>query len=437
MAAVRERSLLIVFAVCVFVLPATAQPLDADVQLRLQRTLDSMRSTYGIPGISAGVVLPGRDMWLGVAGGSHPGHPVSPDMLFGIGSNSKLFTAVAILRCAEDGLLHIDDSLHTWLPPRDHIDTAITIRQLLNHTSGLADVTAITGYPDSILSNPERLFTRDEALSWLGPPRFLAGTSWEYCNTNYILAGIIVEKAGGREFAQFLRESILAPLHLDNTALPPEEEIPGIIAHPWTNGVDISATSRNSLHSVAWCAGAMYSTVSDMLRWYSALMNGSVLMEHSFREMTTFVGSGNYGFGLSEQHIDGRVLWLHGGSIRGYSSHMLYDTESAAIVCVLTNATRAPAPLISRQLLGTVLNAMATSMMPVNEQTVKLDIYPNPAKDILHIRGDGAPLRIHDTLGRLMWKRQATGPVSIDISAWPRGVYLLRVGNVMQRWVRM
>jgi D-alanyl-D-alanine carboxypeptidase len=414
-----------------------AQTLPEPLQLRFQHTLDSLRAAHSIPGISAGVLLPGHGMWQGTAGGSHPGVPVTPAMLFGIGSNSKLFTAVAVLKCVESGALTLEDSLHSWLPAFAHIDSTITIRQLLNHTSGLADINEITGYPDSILKNPERVFTREEVLSWLGPPHFAAGASWEYCNTNYILAGIIVERATGMPLYRFLRTSILTPLQLDSTYLPIDEAMDGSIAHPWASGVNINATSRNSLLSAAWSAGAMYSTSSEMLQWYAALMTGRVLNTTPLLEMTTFVGSGSYGFGIAEKMLNGRLVWQHGGSIRGYSSQMMYDTASGAVICVLTNATPAPAALVALQLHAVLTKSIPTTAEAVENRKPSFTIYPNPAFNTIHIGHLDGHLTIFDVLGRTRWTGTVDGTLLLDVSNWPNGMYLIRNDSVITRFHKM
>ncbi|MBL0174376.1 MAG: serine hydrolase [Ignavibacteria bacterium] len=428
--------LLLVTALCLPCL-ARSQSFDPQLASRLQSTLDSMRVAQNVKGISASVLLPGQGLWQGTSGVSHATVRITPDMEFGIGSNSKLFTAVTLLKLVENGLLSLDDSLHAWLPSFRNIDSTITIRQILNHTSGIADVNDIQGYPDSILSNPLRVFTREEVLGWVGPPHFRAGTSWSYSNTNYILAGMIVEHASGKRLARFLRDSVLAPLRLDSTFLPIEELVSGSIAHPWANDVEISGTPRVSLLTTAWSAGAMYSTSSEMAQWYAALMSGRVLQEESFRQMTTFVGSGNYGFGISEKTVAGRLLWLHGGSIRGYSSQMMYDTALKTVICVLINATPAPAALVAQQLLLTLVNSPITDISEIGNGVRSIDIYPNPSRSLFTIRAAvPTDARITDILGRELWRGRIEGTWTVDAASWSAGVYLLFAGKRTYRVAR-
>jgi D-alanyl-D-alanine carboxypeptidase len=409
---------------------ARSQSFDPQLASRLQSTLDSMRVAQKVKGISASVLLPGQGLWQGTSGVSHATVRITPDMEFGIGSNSKLFTAVMLLKLVESGMLSLDDSLHAWLPSFRNVDSTITIRQLLNHRSGIADVNDIAGYPDTILSNPLRVFAREEVLGWVGPPLFRAGTSWSYSNTNYLLAGMIVERVSGQRLARLLRDSVLAPLRLDSTFLPIEEFVSGSIAHPWANEVDVNGTPRVSLLSTAWSAGAMYSTSSEMAQWYAALMSGGVLQGASFKQMTMFVGSGNYGFGISEKTLSGRLLWLHGGSIRGYSSQMMYDTALKAVICVLINATPAPAALVAQQLLLTLANTPVTSISEIGTADRSVDIYPNPSRSLFTIQAaNPMDARITDILGREMWRGRIDGSVTINAARWAPAVYLLCAGN--------
>ncbi|MFZ1729729.1 MAG: serine hydrolase [Bacteroidota bacterium] len=432
------KNLLILITLLCLPCLARSQSFDPQLASGLQSTLDSIRIAQNVKGISASVLLPGQGLWQGTSGVSYAAVQISPDMEFGIGSNSKLFTAVTLLKLVEKGTLTLDDSLHEWLPSFTNIDSTITIRQILNHTSGIADVNDIQGYPDTILSNPLRVFSPEEVLRWVGPPLFPAGTSWSYSNTNYILAGMIVQRASGRRLDSLLRESILTLLGLDSTFLPVEDFVSGTICHPWANGVDISGTPRMSLLTTAWSAGAMYSTSSEMVQWYAALMNGSVLEDASFKQMTTFVGSGNYGFGISERTVAGRLLWLHGGSIRGYSSQILYDTSLKAVICVLINATPAPAALVAQQLLSTLVNTSITGIAEIGPVERSIDIYPNPSGSLFTIQAS-LPIeaRITDILGREVWCGRIEGAHAVNAVLWRSGVYLLFAGKQVFRIAKL
>ena len=145
-----------------------AQTFDPILANELQNKIDSIRTVNNLKGISACVIYPGVGTWKGVTGISHTGFPITSDMEFGIGSNTKLFTGVLLLKLAENNIINLDDSIHQYVPNFNNVNPNITIRQLLNHTSGLADVNNVIGYSDSILSNPNRIFTPTEVMSWVG-----------------------------------------------------------------------------------------------------------------------------------------------------------------------------------------------------------------------------------------------------------------------------
>jgi D-alanyl-D-alanine carboxypeptidase len=403
-----------------------AQTFDPILANELQNKIDSIRTANNLKGISACVIYPGVGTWKGVTGISHTGFPITSDMEFGIGSNTKLFTGVLILKLAENNIINLDDSIHQYVPNFNNVNPNITIRQLLNHTSGLADVNNVIGYSDSILTNPNRIFTPTEVMSWVGTPLFAAGTSWNYCNTNYILAGMVAESATGQSFGQLLRDSILSPLQLDSTFLGVYDSILHTIAHPWQGGVDKFSTPRKALNSVAWSAGAMYSTSGEMANWYHSLMNGQVLNQNSFNELSTFVGSGNYGIGLYNTNVLGRTVWQHGGTIwGGYNSSMVYDTATGIIICVLINQLPAQAFQVSIQLLSILINnpvGLTESTIPEKLTT----IYPNPTNGLVHIEIPNQTIqsiKVYDLQGQLI---KETIENQFDLSNVSNGTYFIK-----------
>ena len=410
-----------------------AQTFDPVLANKLQNTIDSIRINNNIKGISACVIYPGAGTWKGVSGISHAGTPVNSEMEFGIASNTKLFTGVLMLKLAETGLISIDDSLHEHLPVFNNIDSNITIRQLLNHTSGLADVSSVPGYPDSMLNDPNRIFTAAELMSWVGPPLFAAGTDWNYCNTNYLLAGMIAEIATGRSYSQLLRDSILNPLQLDSTFLDVYETVLYPVAHPWQAGFNNINIPRTSVNSAAWSAGAMYSTSGEMAQWYQSLMNGQVLNPVSFSELTTFVGSGNYGIGIAQGNVINRTVWYHGGQIwGGYNSSMMYDTTTGVVICVLINQLPAQAYQVSVQLLSSIIN----NPVGINEnysEDEPLLLYPNPFSDQLIIENENdefSEITLFDAVSKKIMHHKFRKRISLNTADLKSGIYFYQVKSM-------
>jgi D-alanyl-D-alanine carboxypeptidase len=326
----------------------SAQAFNANLATMLQDTLNFYFTAFNnIKGMTAGVYLPGQGYWQGKAGESFTGQPITQDMGFGIASNSKLFVATMMLKLAEDNIIHLDDSLHTWLPNYPNIDPDITIRQLLNHKSGIADPIFLSPWMDTIMANPTRVFTPVEVLSWVGAPLFPKGTSWGYSNVNYILAGMIAKNATGFHISKLIHDSILIPLNLDSTFYDVEEPVIGTLAHRWWNGgtgpvTDYNAVSRVGLNTAGGAAGSIFSTSSEMLQWYHALFSGQILNTTSMTLLKTFVTTPNpaqqYSFGLYRETTLGLTYWGHGGDTWGYKSKMMYDSSMGVVVCSLSNS---------------------------------------------------------------------------------------------------
>lgn len=334
----------VLLAILLFVSPAgiKAQNFNPLLAAMLQDTLNTYVQQVGnVKGMSAGVFIPGQGSWIGVTGISHTGQPIQAGMRMGIASNSKLFVSAIMLKLAENNIIRLNDPLSLWLPNYPQVNPSITIRQLLNHSSGIADPIFISPWMDTINANPTRVFTAAEVLSWLGPPLFPAGTSYGYSNVNYILAGMIAKNATGFSIARLIRDSILTPLNMDSTFFDVEEPATGTIAHRWWNTIDYHDTSRVGLNSAGGCAGSLFSTASEMLQWYHAVLGGQILKQSSLNELTGFIATGSptyqYGLGLSRETTQSLTYWGHGGSTWGYRSKMIYDSCLKVTVCGLTN----------------------------------------------------------------------------------------------------
>jgi D-alanyl-D-alanine carboxypeptidase len=417
---------------------------DPALASKLQVTLDSMRNVMNLKGISSSVTIPGQGTWFGVSGVSHQGVNISKNMYLGIASNTKTFMSVLVLKLREQNLLNLDDSIYHWIDNYQYIDSTITIRQLLNHTSGIYDVTTKPGYADSILSNPNRIWTTQELLvRFLSSPYFPKGQGFQYSNTNYLLLGLIVKAITNSDVSSKIRQLILNPLNLSNTFFAVEESVPDTIAHPWANGVDINGTPRTSLLSSAWSAGAMYSNSENMTRWYQLLFGNQVLNAGSMSQMLTFTPQSglSYGLGVIRYVISGRVLFGHSGSIRGYTSSFLYDTTSKTSIIVMINQYPGNAYMVSSALFNTILSN------PTSIRKVGFDIpsdfvleqnYPNPFNLISNVKfqiiNSGiVKIKVYDMLSREVktlvneYKQPGTYQVSFNAEGLSSGVYFYKM----------
>jgi D-alanyl-D-alanine carboxypeptidase len=407
---------------------AKSQPFDPTLAALLQQRIDSLQSAYQIKGLSSAVFIPSQGYWMGTSGISYTNSPIGKDMLFGIGSNTKLFTSVCLLKLMEnDTSIQLENKISKWLPAIKNVNPNITITQLLNHTSGIADIIDFPGYADSISKNPLRVFQPEELLPYIGTPIFQPGKGTFYSNTNYTLAGLIFQKASNQSLANYMRSNVLNSLQLDSTFFDVYETIKGEVAHPWQNGKDIDGIPRISLNSAAWSAGAMYSTASEMAQWYKYLLiDKKVLKPNSFVNLVKFSPPGNYGLGIGQQVLNNRVVWGHGGDIRGYRSRFLMDTASQTIVVVLTNSN----PLEINNVAGSILNLVtsynvATSLEKTENLNSKIDFFPNPAQHTIRIENvpEETIYEIFNPLGQSMLKGITSG--TIELASIPPGVYNL------------
>ena len=191
---------------------------------------------------------------------------------FRIGSLTKTFTATVVLQLAGEGRLGLDDTVERWLPGLVPGGERITVRQLLNHTSGLFNYTDDEQVLEGMLSDRRRAWSPRElvAIGTAHPPTFAPGTRWAYSNTGYIVLGLIAEAVDGRPLATQLETRIFTPLKLRHTSFDSEPQIAGRYAHGYFVGRDVSVLNPTG----AWAAGAMVSTAADVGRFYRALLGG-------------------------------------------------------------------------------------------------------------------------------------------------------------------
>jgi D-alanyl-D-alanine carboxypeptidase len=207
-------STIIILILCT---PPVRGDVDPILAAKLQHTIDSVRNHLHYRGVSASVYIPSEGTWKGTSGISHDAVAITPDMKFAVASNTKTFLAVLMLKLQEMNVLSLDDSLYKWIPKFQHVDSTITIRQLLNHTSGVYNFTTHSLYWSSMFDTV-RYWTPEEILTtYMNPQYFNPGVAYLYSNTNYILAGMIIKAATGNTVSYNLRQLILDPLNLTNT----------------------------------------------------------------------------------------------------------------------------------------------------------------------------------------------------------------------------
>ena len=306
---------------------------------RFQTVLDSVMQATGAKGASMAVYTPEEGLWTGVSGTSNGFEDITPEMRFGIGSNTKLFIAVTMVKLQEEGILSLDDHLFQWLPSFPHIDSSTTIRQLLAHESGIFDYwNDQSTLLDSIWIDTSRFWTSEEIITSIGPPHFAPGNGFRYSNTNYVLAGMIIEAATGETWTQKLHDIIFDPLSLDSTFVGAFEPRNGPVASEWDAffGNLITNSPMTAEFSQANACGAMLATAAEMVQWYNALFNGSIISDSSLQMVLTFEPSCLFGLGIIEGGEE-VLYYYHTGGMLGYISIIMYDGRREAVICLLFN----------------------------------------------------------------------------------------------------
>lgn len=258
-----------------------------------------------------------------------PPQKMRPEARIRVGSITKTFVSTVALQLVGEGRLSLDDTVEQREPGLIPGGAQITVRQLLNHTSGLFNYTDDDAFISEVLTNPLTAYTPQQIITLANsyPPRFPPGTSWSYSNTNYIVAGLILERVTHQSISQLIQQRITGPLRLRNTYLPElSPDIQGYHARgyfpPALTGegyVDVTRLSP----TVAWAAGALVSNVDDLRRYFGALLGGKLLRPAQLAQMKELVLEEDeyefgYGLGLYRSETDCGTIWGHDGGIPGY-----------------------------------------------------------------------------------------------------------------------
>jgi D-alanyl-D-alanine carboxypeptidase len=423
---------------------STIAQISPGLQARLSFVLDSVCSEYNIKGASAAVLMPGQGTWTGTYGESHTGVPITTDMFFGIGSNTKTFTSSLMLKLQEDGLLSLDDTIGTWIQGVANVNGQITIRQMMNHTSGLYSFTNHPNFGPSINADVTAIWPPEDVLQFINAPLFAPGTSWSYSNTNYLLAGLIIKAVTGTSYNDALRDSILNPQGLNNTVDYPFQTPSGTIPHAWSHyfgapylidGVDVG-WEHTANFSMAGAAGAIMSTAEDNVKFWNKLMSGNVINSSSLTEMkqTIAIGAGlGYGLGIFRRaNFNGHAAYTHGGTNVCWINENIYDDVTGTCISVLTNQDSiSNSILLTRVVAALHKETLGPLSVTQTGNTSDIKAYPNPAHNDINIETDEAvTVQLTDISGKKILNTMLqNGTNNIPLQGISTGLYFLQLTN--------
>ena len=338
-------SLLVGFVACEkeTVITPVPQVLTTGVKSELSAIADRVFQNTSTPGLIALISVEGEADFYIKRGVSNivTNDPIHENNAFRIASVTKTFTGTAILMLADEGLISLDHAISDYLPEYNiPSGDSITIRMLGNMTSGLYNYSdspelwepfIASGYtlsfpPDSLL-----------AIAFRHPLKFTPGTAYDYCNTNTILLGLLLEKVSNMPAAQFIQEKICRPLNLKQTCFGG----PFFMQTPYTHGYALTeegmADATNWNPSWGWTAGALVSDLKDMKQWGRLLADGALLSQAMKNERFNF-GADGYGFGVESIHYK-NDLWVgHPGSIPGYNTQVWHNAARKTTLVIYANS---------------------------------------------------------------------------------------------------
>ncbi|MGA3135151.1 MAG: serine hydrolase domain-containing protein [Terracidiphilus sp.] len=349
----------------------TIEDLDPALKSRVDLIAAQVLEQTGVPSASVAVVQHGKLVYTHAYGSARlatpttPAVPATPQMRYSIGSISKQFTAAAILLLQEEGKLSLDDAVGKYVPGLTR-GGEVTIRQILSHTSGYQDY-----WPEDYVMTPMLAPESAQQIldTWAKKPLdFEPGTQWQYSNTNYVIAGRIVETITGASLMDFLTRRIFRPLGMNSVWNSDEAKL---------TQADATAYYRHALGPLrvapkegrGWmfAAGELAMTAHDLALWDESLIAQSILKPESYKQMFTEVklkdGKGtHYGLGVEVMDRDGHRSIEHSGEVSGFVSDNEVLVDDGVAVAVLTNQDAVgAASAIARLAAPAVLAAPATA----------------------------------------------------------------------------
>ncbi|MGW5349461.1 serine hydrolase domain-containing protein [Streptomyces sp. NPDC004031] len=339
----------------------------------LQQEVDAVRAT-GVVGVGAEVLTPQGDVSAraGTATAG-TGRAMPADGRFRIGSATKTFTAAVVLQLVGEGRLSLDDTVEKWLPGvvrgNGNDGRAITVRQLLQHTSHVPDVAPLIpalNTAEGYAAERYRAYTPEQLVALAMTQPRVPGDGWTYSNTNYTLAAMVIGKVTGRSWAQEVTDRIIRPLGLRDTSAPgasPYVTGPHADAYATFNGTSAPTDVTVLDPSMAVGSGALISSTHDLARFYTALLGGRLLAPAQLAEMTSTVPAPDlqvdYGLGLGRIPLScGGSYYAHPGELLGYHTWggVTADGTRSAVVYATSDGgpdtQAAMSDLVDRELCG-------------------------------------------------------------------------------------
>jgi CubicO group peptidase (beta-lactamase class C family) len=345
--------------------PAHPQSDHASLARRLDTFIDAEVRERRFPAVAVAVVKDGEVVLTRGYGLAkvETNTRATDSSVFEIASFTKLFTASAVMLLADERRLDIDDRISRYLPRLPLAWSAITVRQLLDHTSGIPNMTDLPAYAEFRLRDhpPQGAIDLVAAL----PLEFPPGTKYQYTNTGYIVLGMLIERISGAPYEDFLRRRIFAPLAMADTRLDADAGYGNpmrVRGYEW-QGTALRATEPGAARNAS-SAGGLLSSARDLAKWDQSLYDGSILSRRSLETMW----NAERPLGWDVETINGHRVMQHSGDIRGFSAHYLhFDADRLSVIVLVSGpGLLGNAPRLARMIAGEVVPELA----PVREKPI-------------------------------------------------------------------
>ena len=334
---------------------AAQSSIPASTRAQIDSAARAVLAATGAPSASIAVVRDGAIVYTNAYGSARldPRTPATASMRYSIGSISKQFTATAILLLVERGSLSLDDKVAKWFPELTRANE-VSVRQILSMTSGYQDY-----WPQDYVMPPmlEATTARQITDTWARKPLdFDPGTKWQYSNTNYVIAGLIVEKASGMPLVDFLRREVFTPLHMESVFISDDGALPPTDAQRYLRYA-LGPPRPAPKEGKGWlfAAGELAMTATDLAKWDISIIDHKILTPASYHTQQTTVLLANgtatgYGLGVDVGVVNGHRLISHNGEVSGFTAQndIYPDDRTAIVVLANLDATGAPGQIARR-----------------------------------------------------------------------------------------
>ena len=421
---------------------STAQ-IDSALSTQLRQILNNQVQNFGYHGVSACVIMPNGDIWKGTAGVGEGNVAITDSTVFHGASITKTNIATLILLLAEDGLLHLDSSWHDYVNLNVNFDTAITIRQLISHTSGIADYLEVPGSGSYVTNDFNRAFTPVEILENIvsGIPDFVPGTDFSYSTSNYVLAALIAQHATGYPVQHELRTRIWDALGMTHTYFGGFETYTEPKAGVWWNFgsglINYSNDPKTSMLTYGYGGANIVSTPEDLAHFARALFTGNILSQASMNQMQVFspdsynTWCAGYGLGIHNASSFGNNTVLGHDGYYTNMSDMFHSFDYGFTLVTMSNTQRQWVVFFN-QMYNAIKNYITVGIME-NTASQSINLFPQPATDHLTITfgntHKNVEITVTDITGKIIYTTTSTEKQKVEVNTndFAEGVYVVQI----------